>query len=457
MHHGKSSGHIIILALVFSAILLVLITGLVGFWLAQIGSHRQAVGRTQALSIAEAGLETAIWKLNNTPGYTGESNTNYGEGTFTVSMVNLNASTKLIRADAYIPNASAPRAKRSVQITATIGTTNIGFNYGVQVGNGGLEMTNSATVVGNVYSDGNIIGTNTARIQGTAIASGSSVIEGMDVDNNAQASRISHNSNVLGDVYAASFLNSTVGGDIVADSISNCSVGGDALYDTKSSCSVSGTSTTPNPNPYTPAPVVPMPVSEAQIDIWENEATSGGIMAGQSYSSGTRTLGPIKINGDLILSNTAEVVVTGTIWITGELKMSNSSIMRLSSSYGALSGVVVVGQDESSSAGFIELSNSAQALGSGTAGSYLMLLSQKEGFGGTAIKNNNSGVAAILYAGEGMVEITNSAAMKEITAGKLKITNSATVTYETGLANAAFSSGPGGGWQIQHGTWQLLQ
>jgi hypothetical protein len=47
--------------------------------------------------------------------------------------------------------------------------------------------------------------------------------------------------------------------------------------------------------------------------------------------------------------------------------------------------------------------------------------------------------------------------MKEITAERLIISNSATVSYETGLANSAFASGPTGGWEVLEGTWQLLQ
>jgi hypothetical protein len=201
---------------------------------------------------------------------------------------------------------------------------------------------------------------------------------------------------------------------------------------------------------------LPLPVSDQQVALWEQEAENGGVSGTLSYSSGSRTLGPLKINGDLILSNTAEVVITGTLWITGELRLNNSSIFRLSPSYGALSGVVVVGTAGNSTDGFIDLNNSTQALGSGTPGSYLMLLSQRNNLSSPAIKNSNTGTAAILYAGYGLIEIANSAAMKEITAAKLRITNSATVTYETGLANAAFSSGPGGGWGVQKGTWQLL-
>ncbi|HYC79852.1 MAG TPA: hypothetical protein VEC17_02405, partial [Candidatus Binatia bacterium] len=283
------------------------------------------------------------------------------------------------------------------------------------------------------------------------------IIEGMDIDNNSWSHTIRGGSNVLGNATHSVIQNTNVTGNVVADSISNCSIGGSATYDTRSSCTVSGAVTTPNPNTFTAPAVLPLPIDETQIDAWEAEASAGGTIGTQSFNSGTRTLGPVKINGDLILTNDAQVIITGTIWVTGNITLSQTSIIRLSSGYGGLSGVIIAGVDESPTTGTITIGQSTQALGSGTAGSYLMLLSQKEGVATIAISTSQSSGSAILYAGEGMIEVSQSGSLKEITAEKLRITNSATVTYETGLANTNFTSGPGGGWEIQDQTWQLLQ
>ena len=183
--------------------------------------------------------------------------------------------------------------------------------------------------------------------------------------------------------------NTTVAGNVVADSISNCIIGGTATYDTSSSCTVTGTTFTPNPNVFVPADVLPLPISEAQIDVWELEATNGESVGSQTFSSGTRSMGPKKINGNLIMSGDAELVVTGTLWVTGEIELSNNSKIKLDASYGSSSGVIIAGIDESATAGEIEISNSAQVLGSGSAGSYIMLLSQRE-MGSNAIKTSNS-------------------------------------------------------------------
>src|SRR3989338_195957 len=120
---------------------------------------------------------------------------------------------------------------------------------------------NTAKIIGNVYSSGNIIGTNSARIQGMTIASGpTGVIDGMDIDGDAWSRTIRGNSTVGGNATHAVLQNTTVTGNVVADSISNCTIGGTAKYDTKSNCTVNGAATIPNPDAFVPADVLSLPI-----------------------------------------------------------------------------------------------------------------------------------------------------------------------------------------------------
>ena len=153
------------------------------------------------------------------------------------------------------------------------------------------------------------------------------------------------------------------------------------------------------------------------------------------------------------IKNTAVVTLTGTLWVSGDLTIQNSAVVGLNSSYGDASGLVLVDDPlNRSSKSILDVKNSAEIKGSGTPGSYIMLVSRNnsaENNGDTdAIEVQNTSSAPIYYAPHGSIEIRNSAALKEVTAYKLEITNSATVTYETGLANINFSSGPSGGWSI---------
>ena len=434
--------------ILFLVVSVTIIFGLAGPILKQQKMVSQSLLSRQSYFLAEAGIEDVVYRLKT------------GQPVSATEVLNLSGSTvTTITADTdagkqIIATGEVGETVRKVETDLLLGV-GIAFHYGVQVGQGGLEMSNSSKIIGNVYSDGNIIGTNSARIQGTAIASGpTGVIDGMDIDDNAWSRTIRGNSTVGGDAIHAVLQNTTVTGNVVADSISNCTIGGTAKYDTKSNCTVNGAAIVPNPDAFVPADVLSLPISDTQIDAWEAEAEAGGVVGDQIYASGTRSLGPKKINGDLILSNTAVLVVTGTLWVTGDIKLSNSAILKLDPSYGNSSGVVMAGVDESATTGYIELSNSAQALGSGSANSYIMLLSQKE-MGSNAIKTSNNSATAILYAGEGEIEISNSAALKEVIAYKLEINNFATVTYESGLANSHFSSGPGGGYEILN--WKEIE
>ena len=435
--------------LLFLVVSMTMIFGLAGPILKRQKITSQTLLSRQSYFLAEAGIENVVYRLKT------------GQTVDTAEALNLAGSTVTIvttnTADGkqVVANAVVNESVRKIKVDLIQGT-GIAFHYGVQVGQGGLEMSNTAKIIGNVYSGGNIIGTNSARIQGTAIVSGPiGIIDGVDIDGDAWSHTIKGISTVGGNANHAVLQNTTVTGNVVADSISNCTIGGTATYDTRASCTVAGATVTPNPTVFTPAATLPLPISEEQIDIWEQEAIAGGVTIGQTFSSGTRSLGPVKINGNLDLSDTAKLIVTGTIWVTGKIKLSNNAILSLAPSYGNSSGLVMAGVDENVVEGDIEISNSAQALGSGSAGSYIMLLSQKEGIGSDAIKTSNSSAAAILYAGEGQIEISNSAALKEVTAYKLKINNSATVTYESGLANSNFSSGPGGGYAIS--SWKEIE
>jgi hypothetical protein len=199
-------------------------------------------------------------------------------------------------------------------------------------------------------------------------------------------------------------------------------------------------------------PQQPLPISDGVILDWKNEAAAGGTINGDYNLSGTSTasLGPTKIVGNLTLSNYAELTVTGTIWVTGNISFSNNTVTELDSDYGGNSGLIIAD-------GTITISNDVTIDGSGTNDSYIMLLSDMDDTDSTAISVSNGSTAVIYYAGKSRIQFSNNAAAKEATAWGINMSNQATVTYESGLANAAFTSGPGGGWQVQSGTWREIR
>ena len=178
--------------ILFLVVSVTIIFGLIGPILKQQRIISQMLLSRQSYFLAEAGIEDVVYRLKT------------GQPVSATEVLNLSGSTvTTITADTdegkqIVAIGEVGGAVRKVETDLLLGV-GIAFHYGVQVGQGGLEMSNSARIIGNVYSDGNIIGTNSARIQGTAIASGpTGVIDGMDIDGDAWSRTIRGNSTVGG-------------------------------------------------------------------------------------------------------------------------------------------------------------------------------------------------------------------------------------------------------------------
>ena len=135
--------------------------------------------------------------------------------------------------------------------------------------------------------------------------------------------------------------------------------------------------------------------------------------------------------------------MTGTLWVTGTLETENNTTLQLGAGYGADSGVMVVD-------GTADISNNTAIFGSGTAGSYYMVLDAKNAPTSQVMDISNNAAGAIFYAPHGRIHLNNNAGAKEITAYGLDLDNNTNVTYESGLADTQFSSGPSGGYAIEY-------
>jgi hypothetical protein len=181
-------------------------------------------------------------------------------------------------------------------------------------------------------------------------------------------------------------------------------------------------------------------VSEANIEDWKAEAEAGGIYNG-NYSVGWAgaTLGPKKIVGNLSVSGGGILTVTGTLWVTGNITLNGGGTIQLASSYGSDDGVLVAD-------GSISISGGGHATGSGVEGSYIMMLSTSTS--SSALSVSGGAGAVIVYAPYGTINISGGASLKQATGYQMLISGGSSITYESGLANSNFSSGPSGSWSI---------
>lgn len=237
----------------------------------------------------------------------------------------------------------------------------------------------------------------------------------------------------------------TIGGDVHANMIDNLDISGDAFYQVIGNSSVSGTS---HPNSEDPSPKV-LPISDANITEWKQQAESIGVTNGD-ISGCPVSLGPGKIIGNATFDNSCTVTMNSPIWITGDITLSNSNTLKLSSDYGATSGVIIID-------GIANLGNGNKLEGSGIENSLLMLLSTYDSrFNGiSAIKINNTGNSGVFYAGVGTIEPGNGNAFIELTAWKIKLVHNSSINYEQGLSSTLFSSGPSGSFSLIKGTYQV--
>lgn len=442
----KNRGQILILTFIFMGVILIITASLVAFVHQNVTATRRALAKEQARLLAEAGIDKAVWQLNQTAGaYTGESNTALGTGIFDVSVANLSGTSRELTVTGYAPNKTAALGKSQIKVQVSIDTTIVSFNYGVQVGEGGLFMNNNARVNGNVYSNGVIDGASGTRITGDAFSAGAlGEITDMQIDGTAYAHRVRY-STIGGNAKGDFLSNSTIGGSVFFREISNCTVGGNASYTSKLNCTIAGNQYTPYPGEPDPA-ALPFPISDSQIQNWKNQAAAGGTIVGNYTLSNWQaaSLGPKKITGNLRVSNFALLTLTGPLWVVGTINISNNAGLRLHPSYGNNSEAVIAD-------GIVDVANNAVFLKAGSQ-SYILMLTTSASDDAFDIGNN--ALALISYAANGTVDVSNNVWIREVTGRKIRISNNAIVTYESGLANMQFTSGPGASWTILRGTWR---
>lgn len=235
----------------------------------------------------------------------------------------------------------------------------------------------------------------------------------------------------------------TVDGAARAPTFSNVSAGGSAC---------------PNPSCVVASdPAQTLPISDQTIQGWKDQAADRGTITGSYAVTSDVSLGHKKITGDLnITSNNKTLTVTGTLYVQGNISIDNGSTVRCDPAYRDNSCVILAD-------GWIHIKNNGIFSGSGVSNkSYIMFLSTSPCDGTSsvppcdtahhngAVDLHNNAAGAIFYANRGLINIHNNVAVAELTGYAISMDNNAVVTYESGLADAHFTSGPSGGYDITH-------
>lgn len=356
----------------------------------------------RALNAAEAGVDHALWMLNNGFSYQNGIAINvlspYGpsgaEYKITISDPNpAIPNTKLIAVEAAVPSFSAAQSVRTVQVRASDkpATEGVAFNYAIQAGSGGIDVSGSSEIEGNLYSNGNVAVSGSAKVEDP------------------------------GDVWAVGTISDQHNG-------------------------IEGTK-------YPGSPSVALP--EIDIQAWKDLAAVGGITSG-NYSppnSGSYTnFGPREILGNMSMSSSGQKInLLGPLYIHGNLTISGGE-WKLDDAFGSNGTIVLVD-------GVIDISGSVKFFGN-SSGSYVLFVSTNTANTGSnqAIKYTGSGTGEklALYAYNGAMQLTGSGKIVAMTGQTLFISGSGKIEYESGLASASFAGGPRGAWQIIPGSWERV-
>lgn len=237
--------------------------------------------------------------------------------------------------------------------------------------------------------------------------------------------------------------NSVVGGSVHAHRIDGFTINKDAYYQNIQNAIVKGTA-----YPNTPdLPPAAMPISDANILDWQNQAQQYGEYEGDIIGCPS-SIGPGKFIGNFTTANTCTITVNTPIWLTGNLTVGNSIIFSMNPSLGNSSGVIIVD-------GLSTFSNTDDLLGTGQPGSYLTLLSTYNSItsGLDAINTGNSSITGILYAPYGRITLANRATFKEVVAYQINMGTNTILTYDSGLISTIFSAGPSGAFSTIKNTY----
>ncbi|MEK7635442.1 MAG: hypothetical protein AAB446_03370 [Patescibacteria group bacterium] len=377
----------------------------------------------ESFYVAEAGMEDVVFRIKSGLPVAPSQTLNIG-GHSVITTVADEVGGKVItaigEANGYI---------RKIRTHLVLGS-GISFHYGIQAGRGGFVLENSSSVTGNVHSSGPIIGAGNS-IHGDVVSAGpTGIVDGIHAD---------------GSVYAHTIRNSVINKDAYYFDAS-----------TYSGNNVLGALHPGSPDQAT----AELPISDEKINEWEAEAEAGTVILASDCPTGTYeinsnvTLGPAKIECDLLIKgNGVTLTMAGPIWVLGNITTQTGPTIRMAAALGSQNVALIADNPaDRAGSGIVDIGQSTQFQGSGFPKSFVFIISQNNsaetGGSNDAFVMGQSSGALVAYASHGQITLGQSVGVKEATAYKIVLKNTANVIYDTGLPSTLFSTGPAGGFEI---------
>src|SRR3989344_8005210 len=100
----RQKGQVLMITMILSAFFFIILSVVLTLVSNYVYNERYLVASSQALNIAEGGVDYALDQLNENINYAGESDKIFGEGSFDVQITDIDSSQKSIAVTAYVPN-----------------------------------------------------------------------------------------------------------------------------------------------------------------------------------------------------------------------------------------------------------------------------------------------------------------------------------------------------------------
>lgn len=352
--------------------------------------------KSNALWLAEAGVQKAIWCLNSASGencgesfgddYLGENNVDFGEGIFTTILSGTGTSREIISVGAYKGVVKTARLSliKAPKITKVI------TPVAILAGNGGIDLSSNVSINGDLDTQGDLVcaSASSSIINGDATVAGENEVNKCKINGAAKANIIK-DSVVSGDGYYQTLINSTIGGIKYPNS----------------------------PNPTFGS----FPITDEMINQWKSDAAAGAVYVG-NYAVDSKTyLGPLKITGDLEVKSNKTLTITGTIYVQGKVLLNSNADIVLHPVYGKNSGLIITDKKI--------ISNSNVEYVGTPEGGQITFIATGEGEDGKAMELSSNIGAASFYAPLGEIYLKSGNQIWQVVGKKIKIDSNSVVTY----------------------------
>jgi len=385
---------------------------------------------------AWAGVDELMLRLRTRQSFGASYTTtlDLGDGSTVSATITGNVNQKIIVATGYVGS-----VVRNLQVVVASSSSKASFIFAAQAGVGGFEIekavvTGANGTDGNVYSNGNVLG--------------------------VSSSSGSNGSRILGGVWATGYI-----GGLSSPSSGGVYVKKNAWANSMTACNIGGTAKSPNPPtncPHTGAYIIsdPPPATSlltVDVDYWKNKASSGTTWNGNCVlgggasdcTLGTSNLGNIKILGNFTSSNGQTFKLTGPVWVTGNMSLSNNVIVNIDNALGTQAPVVVLSSTTSpATLGKLDMSNNVTFnKNSSGAGSIFISENTSINCASPAISMSNNAAGVVLISLSGCLSVQENATLNDAVAYKIHLYNNSQITYDPSLAKAIVDPGSGG-WAV---------